>query len=468
MLILWFERFGKFQMIISVIGSGGKTTYIHKLKDKYVFLNKTVLMCTTTHMLIEEDTLIDPSYDEIIHRIETYGYCHAGNRCDEFKIEGLDSELLKQLKQVVDVILIEADGSKHLPLKFPNVNEPVVDPDSDEVVLISNLNGLNKPVKEVVHRYELTNLDPNELVTPKIMQDLIRVYLKKLNKPFKIHVNGDMDLYTRCLKALLEEDIDVDILQKEWFNMQPKLVILGCGHVSQYLAKMTSILELYTIVIDNRKEFANVEHFPTANEIHCIEYDQMDAVLPEEENTCYVIVTRGHKDDRLCLEKTLCKPHLYLGMIGSKGKVKKTFDALIEEGYSNEELSNVHAPIGLDIRAQTPAEISISILAELIEIKNAMFSSSISKELLESNVHGTLCIIIDKKGSAPRGVGSMMLVHENGVIDTIGGGKVEYQAILDAKECKEVMVKEYDLSNAESAILGMICGGYNKVLFIPV
>ena len=88
--------------------------------------------------------------------------------------------------------------------------------------------------------------------------------------------------------------------------------------------------------------------------------------------------------------------------------------------------------------------------------------------MLESNGHGTLCIIIDKKGSAPRGVGSMMLVHTDGVIDTIGGGRVEYQAILDAKECKEVMIKEYDLSNAESATLGMICGGYNKVLFIPV
>ena len=71
-------------------------------------------------------------------------------------------------------------------------------------------------------------------------------------------------------------------------------------------------------------------------------------------------------------------------MIGSKGKVKKTFDALIEEGYLKEELSNVHAPIGLDIKAQTPAEISISILAELIEIKNTKFSSSVSKELLES------------------------------------------------------------------------------------
>ena len=455
-------------MIISVIGSGGKTTYIHELKDKYVSLNKSVLMCTTTHMLIEEGTLVDPSYDEIMHRIEIYGYCHVGNRCDEFKIGALDEDLLNRLKLVVDVILIEADGSKHLPLKFPNVNEPVIDPDSDEVVLISNLNGLNKPVKEVVHRYELTNLDPNELVTPRIIQDLIRVYLKKLDKPVKIHVNGDMDLYTRCLKSLLEENIDVDILQKEWFNMQPKLVILGCGHVSQYLAKMANILEVYTIVIDNRKKFANVEHFPTADEIHCMNYDQMDSVLPDEENTCYVIVTRGHKDDRLCLEKTIHKPHLYLGMIGSKGKVKKTFDALIEEGYSKEEVSNVHAPIGLDIKAQTPAEISISILAELIEIKNAKFSSSVSKELLESNVHGTLCIIIDKKGSAPRDVGSMMLVHKDGIIDTIGGGKVEYQAILDAKECKEVMIKEYDLSNAESATLGMICGGYNKVLFIPV
>ena len=455
-------------MIISVIGSGGKTTYIHELKDKYVSLNKSVLMCTTTHMLIEEGTLVDPSYNEIMHRIEIYGYCHAGNRCDEFKIGALDEDLLNRLKLVVDVILIEADGSKHLPLKFPNVNEPVIDSDSDEVVLISNLNGLNKPVKEVVHRYELTNLDPNELVTPRIIQDLIRVYLKKLDKPVKIHVNGDMDLYTRCLKSLLEENIDVDILQKEWFNMQPKLVILGCGHVSQYLAKMANILELYTIVSDTRKEVATVEQFPTADEIHCMNYDQMDSVLPDEENTCYVIVTRGHKDDRLCLEKTIHKPHLYLGMIGSKGKVKKTFDALIEEGYSKEEVSNVHAPIGLDIKAQTPAEISISILAELIEIKNAKFSSSVSKELLESNVHGTLCIIIDKKGSAPRGVGSMMLVHENGVIDTIGGGKVEYQAILDAKECKEVMIKEYDLSNAESATLGMVCGGYNKVLFIPV
>lgn len=67
---------------------------------------------------------------------------------------------------------------------------------------------------------------------------------------------------------------------------------------------MASILELYTIVVDNRKDCES-GMFPTANEIHCIDYDQMDSVLPDEENACYVIVTRGHKDDRLCLEKTI-------------------------------------------------------------------------------------------------------------------------------------------------------------------
>ena len=455
-------------MIISVIGSGGKTTYIHKLQRKYMDEGKTVLICTTTHMHIEKDTLCNPTYENIMEKISKDGYCHAGEKVSETKIGPLSQELLNQLKKLIDVILIEADGSRQLPLKCPNDREPVIDEDTDQIVLVTNLEGLNHPVCEVVHRYELMNLDSNEIVTPEMVQKLIRVYLDKLDKPVKIHVNGAKDLYTRCVQPLLEENVDVNCIHKDWFNTQPKLVILGCGHVSQYLAKMASILELYTIVIDNRKEFANREHFPTANEIHCVEYDQMDSILPNEENTCYVIVTRGHKDDRLCLKKTIHRPHMYLGMIGSKGKVKKTFDALVEEGYSKEELSKVHAPIGLDIKAQTPAEISVSILAQLIEIKNAKFSSSVTKELLESKVHGTLCIIVDKKGSAPRGIGSMMLVHKDGIIDTIGGGKVEYQAILDAKTCNHVMVKDYDLSNAESATLGMICGGHNTVLFIPV
>ena len=82
-------------MIISVIGSGGKTTYIHELKDKYVSQGKTVLMCTTTHMLIEEDTLVNPSLDEIMHQIEKYGYCHAGNLCAGARRVVVDTTLVK-------------------------------------------------------------------------------------------------------------------------------------------------------------------------------------------------------------------------------------------------------------------------------------------------------------------------------------------------------------------------------------
>ena len=90
-------------------------------------------------------------------------------------------------------------------------------------------------------------------------------------------------------------------------------------------------MNFYTIVIDERKEFACKELFQEANEIHCVSFDKADTYFPKEANTCYVIVTRGHKDDRLCLKKTLFRQSLYVGMIGSKKKVRQTYDALLEE-----------------------------------------------------------------------------------------------------------------------------------------
>ena len=81
---------------------------------------------------------------------------------------------------------------------------------------------------------------------------------------------------------------------------------------------------------------------------------------------------------------------------------------------------------------------------------------------------GVLCIIINKTGSAPRGIGSMMLVTEKGQIDTLGGGAIENQVILDAQNISSPCIKEYDLGPSDSAKLGMICGGTNTVLFIPV
>ena len=141
---------------------------------------------------------------------------------------------------------------------------------------------------------------------------------------------------------------------------------------------------------------------------------------------------------------------------------------LRKAGATEEQIATIHAPIGLKIGAVTPAEIAISILAEIIQEKNKKQISSVSRELLDTKDHGVLCIIIEKTGSSPRGVGSMMFVAENKVIDSIGGGAVEYAAIRQAQDVTVPMVRDYDLSEKDKVELGMICGGRNRVLFIPI
>ena len=123
----------------------------------------------------------------------------------------------------------------------------------------------------------------------------------------------------------------------------------------------------------------------------------------------------------------------------------------------------------MDIGARTPAEIAVSILGEIIQVKNKKSTSFVSRNLSNIKEKGTLCIIIEKKGSSPRGEGSMMFVTDTDTIDTIGGGAVEYAAIEDARANKDgVFIKDYCLSNRTAENLGMICGGDNKVLFVPL
>ena len=457
-------------MIISVVGSGGKTTKIKELAKKYVSENKTVLITTSTHMFIEEKTLVDPTYEQIMDKIKLCGYAHAGNRASENKITGLDVNLLEKLKQTVDVILIEADGSKHLPLKYPRDHEPCVDKASDQVILMTSLKGLNQPVKEVVHGYEACDqLDKDSKVTPEIIQYLLRVYLDKLKGySVQIEVKEAKTLYEKAIASLLESNQDVALLDPMWFEPQPKLVILGAGHISRYVNQLAKMLDFYTIVIDNREEFANQGYFPDANEVHCIDYSKAPLYFPKESNTCYVIVTRGHKDDKLCLEFALLADSMYLGMIGSKKKVKQTFDTLLQEGYTQEQLSKVYAPIGLDIKAITPAEIAVSILAQIIEIKNKRSTSSLTADLFDLKESGVLCVILSKKGSTPRPVGSMMYVTKNQIYGSVGGGNIENHVILNARNHPEVSIQHFELNNSEGATLGMICGGSNDVLFIPI
>ena len=462
-------------MIRAIVGAGGKTSLIKRMANEYRKQGRKVFVTTSTHMFVEEDTLVTENVDNILKELEASGYVMAGSPCGE-KIQALPKEVYEEVCKYADEVLIEADGSKHLPLKFPNENEPVIYDNVEEIIVVCGLHGLEKTAKESVHRWELAKkyigLDENEVIRPTHLQELLRKgYIEPLrekyeDKVIKIEPNAGEGMYHRALASLLKDEKEVSLIKEEWFEPQPQLIVCGGGHVSKDLVQMASCLDFRVKVIDDREDFANPERFPTAEEVICDSFDNLEKYL--EPNAYYVVITREHKDDFNCVKQILKKPYRYLGMIGSKGKVQKTFDNLRNVGVSEEEIQSIFAPIGLKIHAVTPAEIAVSILAEIIMEKNKKHAASVSRELLSAQEKGVLCIIIEKTGSSPRGVGSMMLVTAEKVYDSIGGGAVEFAAIDDAKECDHVMIKEYDLNNKEAGNLGMICGGKNKVLFIPV
>lgn len=255
---------------------------------------------------------------------------------------------------------------------------------------------------------------------------------------------------------------------------EPELVICGGGHISLELALLAGYLEYPYTVIDDREEFANRERFPGAKECICRDFKEVLSEREFSSNTYYIIVTRGHAADLECLELVLRRPYGYVGMIGSRAKVKKVMDTLRDRGVSEEKLSQVHAPIGLPIGGQTPKEIGVSIIAQLILVKNEDQPSSYLerrlKEAIRTGGKKMLLRIIGKRGSAPRGVGSRMIVYPDGSLcGTIGGGVVEYKAVENAvkllQEGCERAVETYRLDTGSAASLGMWCGGEVDVLF---
>lgn len=462
-------------MITCVVGSGGKTTLIHKLAAKYREEGKRVLITTTTHMYKENDTLLFDNAEKIRIELEEKHYAFVGTKCDEKdKIAALSLKALQAIIPFADEILIEADGSKQLPLKMPNETEPVLIPNADRVIVVSSLLALGQPAKKVIHRLPLAlnalAITEDTIITAEHIQKLLRKgYIEPLmNQGIhpEIEITNDGSLYQRALAALLKADMDVSLLDPDWFATKPRLFICGAGHVAKELADIASFLDFRIHVMDSRSEFANKERFPRAEKIICAPFEKLSSYL--EDDSYYAVVTPGHQDDYSCVQQILNSSYTYLGMIGSRKKIASTYERLLSEGFSQNQLDTIHAPIGLPIGAVTPSEIAISILAQIIEVKNKKSSASISTELLNSKETGILCIIIDKTGSAPRGIGSMMLVTDHGQIDSLGGGAIENQVILDAKQAKEACMKEYNLGPSDSAKLGMICGGTNKILFLPI
>ncbi|NCD11884.1 MAG: XdhC/CoxI family protein [Epsilonproteobacteria bacterium] len=151
-----------------------------------------------------------------------------------------------------------------------------------------------------------------------------------------------------------------------------RLYIVGAGHVSQQIAMLSKMLGFYTVVIDDREAFANKERFAYAEEVHVI--DSYGGLLNEVKilkNSYIVIVSRSHALDQIILQQALHTHAKYIGMIGSKSKKFHVYAELLSEGFTQEDLDEVHCPIGVPINAQTPEEIAISIVAELIKVKRS-------------------------------------------------------------------------------------------------
>lgn len=149
-----------------------------------------------------------------------------------------------------------------------------------------------------------------------------------------------------------------------------RLIIVGAGHVGQKTAELAAAVDFDVWIVDDREEYCNADRFPQAKRLIVGAIDQTLSGLDIDSDTYCLIITRGHNHDEEALYHLAETPARYVGLIGSRRKIKLIFDDLLHENISREALRRVHAPLGFDIGSQTVPEIAISIVAELIAHRN--------------------------------------------------------------------------------------------------
>ncbi|MBS3872114.1 MAG: XdhC family protein [Firmicutes bacterium] len=275
---------------------------------------------------------------------------------------------------------------------------------------------------------------------------------------------------------------DTDTYVAIVYSPPARLIVCGGGHISQPLVKMAALLDFVVTVIDDRPFFANAARFPEAAEVICGPFDQALASLILTRQTYAVVVTRGHRHDAMCVRQLILANIAYLGMIGSRRRVREMREVFLAEGFANERVAALYAPIGLEINAETPAEIAVSILAEITSLKNRPSRSiapwaggcaadlavvqAVTKE--DQATPLAVATIVSTWGSAPRKAGAQMLIYPDGrTVGTIGGGCVEADVrrkalTVIADGCPEWYA--IDMTGPVMEDEGLACGGKMLVL----
>ncbi len=220
----------------------------------------------------------------------------------------------------------------------------------------------------------------------------------------------------------------------ERISEKKHLVICGAGHVAIAVLNIARMIGFKVTVIDDRPKFADNARRAHADNVICDTFPNALKGITSDENTYFVIVTRGHQHDEECLEIILDYKYGYIGMMGSRGRVQRVKNGLYEAGFSENAIESLHAPIGIHIKAETPEEIAVSIMGEIILEKNTKDAENVIYEDViaalkanqENNISSVLATIVSRRGSAPRNIGTKMLIMPDGsCIGTIGGGCVE-------------------------------------------
>ncbi len=195
--------------------------------------------------------------------------------------------------------------------------------------------------------------------------------------------NAESHHYTpdgRLVHRLDEEAGGAYHVMIELFEAPAQLLVVGGGHIGVSLAEMGAHIGFSVAVVDDRPEYANRERFPWADQVLCGDFVEVLRSFSVTPGTYIVLVTRGHKQDELSLRQVVTSPAAYVGMIGSKRRTATVLQHLADDGYPLGALERVHTPIGLDIGAETPEEIAVSILAEIIQMRRGGSGSRMSEQ----------------------------------------------------------------------------------------
>ena len=186
------------------------------------------------------------------------------------------------------------------------------------------------------------------------------------------HAQGAFERHAAGTLYLSEDGLSERTIQGataiylEVVESKPVFLVVGAGHIGRALAKLADFLDFHVAVLDDREEFASEERIPEADEVICDDFTAALERFPIDANTFVVLVTRGHKQDEISLRACIGRGAAYLGMIGSRRRTRAVLEHLRDEGFDAAELNRVRTPIGLYIGAETPEEIAISIMAEVI------------------------------------------------------------------------------------------------------